>query len=37
VIVSVLAAYLAHSTLHKGDSYLAVFRVVGAGAWLAYS
>lgn len=37
IVVSALAAYLAHSTLRHGDSYLAVFRVVGAGAWLAYA
>lgn len=37
VIVSALAAYLARATLHHGDSYLQVFRVVGASAWLAYS
>jgi len=37
VVVSALTAYLARSTLHSGDSYLAVFRVVGASAWLAYS
>ena len=37
LVVSALAAYVARSTLHSGDSYLAVFRVVGASAWLAYS
>lgn len=37
VVVSALAAYVAHSTLTTGASYLAVFRVVGATAWLAYA
>ena len=37
LVVSALAAYLAHSTLDRGAEYLAVFRVVGAAAWLAYA
>jgi hypothetical protein len=37
LVVSALAAYLAHSTLHTGATYLEVFRVVGAVAWLAYA
>ncbi|MFN0206979.1 MAG: hypothetical protein ACKVS6_11815 [Planctomycetota bacterium] len=36
-IVTVLAAYMAQSTLDKGDSYLSVFRVVSMSAWLAYA
>jgi hypothetical protein len=36
-IVATLAAYVAKSTGHKGDSYLSVFRVVGMCAWLAYA
>ena len=37
IVVSALAAYVAHSTLQTGADYLAVFRVVGAAAWLAYA
>lgn len=37
VVIAVLVAYLAKSTLPKGESYLAVFRVVGMSAWLAYA
>lgn len=37
VVVSALAAYVARSTLSSGSSYLSVFRVVGAAAWLAYA
>jgi hypothetical protein len=37
LVVSALAAYVAHSTLQSGATYLAVFRVVGASAWLAYA
>lgn len=37
VVVSALAAYVARSTGHKGDSYLSVFRTVGMSAWLAYA
>jgi hypothetical protein len=37
IVVSFLAAYLAQATLSSGASYLAVFRVVGVSAWLAYA
>jgi len=37
IVVSGLAAYVAHSTLHAGDTYLHVFQVVGAASWLAYA
>jgi hypothetical protein len=37
IVVSALAAYVARSTLDSGASYLAVFRIVGTSAWLAYA
>lgn len=37
VVVSFFAAYLASRTLDPGADYLAVFRVVGTTAFLAYS
>jgi hypothetical protein len=37
LVVSALAAYVAHSTLPVGASYLQVFRIVGAASWLAYA
>lgn len=36
ILVSVLAAYIAGSTLAAGAAYLAVFRVVGAASMMAY-
>jgi hypothetical protein len=36
-VVTALAAYMAWSTAHKGDTYLHVFRIVGTSAWLAYA
>lgn len=35
--VSAVVAYIARSVLHNGNTYLEVFRVVGATAWLAYA
>ena len=37
IVVGLLAGYVARSTLKPGEHYLAVFRVVGTVAWLAYS
>jgi hypothetical protein len=37
LLISLLAAYLAAHTLAAGASYLAVFRVIGTAALLAYS
>jgi len=36
-VVSLLAGYLARAALPPSARYLAVFQVVGAAAWLAYS
>jgi hypothetical protein len=36
-VASALSGYVAKSVLHAGDSHLAVFRVVGVSAWLAYA
>jgi hypothetical protein len=36
VIISAIVAYVASHTVSPGQSYLAVFRVVGTVAWLAY-
>ncbi len=36
-VVSLLAGYVARAALGPGARYLAVFQVVGAAAWLAYS
>ena len=36
LVISVLVAYLASRTLDAGADYLAVFRVTGTVAWLAY-
>jgi hypothetical protein len=37
VAVSALVAYIAQFTLHQGDDYMKVFRLVGTTAWLAYA
>lgn len=37
LVVSLIAGYVARSTLAPGADYLAVFRVVGVSAWLAYA
>jgi hypothetical protein len=37
LVVSFVVAYLASRTLAAGAEYLAVFRVVGTTAWLAYA
>ena len=37
VVVSILAAYVTHATLAAGAPYLAVFRVAGTTAFLAYA
>lgn len=36
LLVGVFIAYIASRTLRPGEDYLAVFRLVGATAWLAY-
>lgn len=36
-VVAALAGYVAQSTLSPGAPYLAVFRIVGTAAWLAYA
>ncbi len=36
LVISVIVAYLASRTLDPGADYLAVFRVTGTVAWLAY-
>ena len=36
-IVALLAGYLARATLPPGTTYLKVFQVIGAAAWLAYA
>lgn len=36
-LVSLVAGYVAKASLARGTDYLAVFQVVGAAAWLAYS
>ena len=36
LVISVIAAYLASRTLDPGADYLAVFRVTGTVAWIAY-
>jgi hypothetical protein len=37
LVVSALAAYVAHATLPADASYLQVFRVAGAVAFIAYA
>jgi hypothetical protein len=37
LVVSVMVAYVASSTLPRGTDYLKVFQVAGTTAWLAYS
>ena len=37
LVISALAAYMAHSVLTPTSEYLAVFRVVGTAAWLGYA
>jgi hypothetical protein len=36
LLISTVVAYLASRTLDAGEDYLAVFRVTGTVAWLAY-
>ena len=36
LVISVVVAYLASRTLDAGANYLAVFRIPGTVAWLAY-
>lgn len=36
-VISLLVAYIGWSVLPRGASYLKVFQVVGAAAWLAYA
>ena len=36
IVVGIVVAYVTGRTMEPGDSYLAVFRVAGTTAWLAY-
>ena len=36
LVISAIVAYVASRTLAPGSDYLAVFRVIGTVAWLAY-